>query len=121
MNVNASLDTHATALAHITKVVTDLDEAHATIGQLRADLHHEQDRCELLAEERNRYRGEAMIFRNKLIELATKMADIGLLTVSAQEIMHTVSELNNAAVPSSEALAKLEEEFNKGNEAGEAA
>ena len=38
---------------------TDLDEAQAVILQLRADLHREQDRFEMTAEDRDFYRDQA--------------------------------------------------------------
>ncbi|WP_130582866.1 hypothetical protein [Bradyrhizobium sp. Leo170] len=111
----SSLEGYAAALANIGSMVNDLTDARAIIGQLRADLHREQDRLELLLEERNRFRSEALVFRTKLIELATAMANIGLLTTQAQSIVLTVHELDNAATPSTESLDKLEAEFAKGN------
>jgi chromosome segregation ATPase len=108
-------DRHAAALADIREMHAELAAAHQEIGQLKADLHREQDRVALLTDERTRYRTEALIFRSRLIELATAMTNIGLLTVTAQEIVKVVHELNEAETPSTEALAKLEEEFAKGN------
>ncbi|KRR21314.1 hypothetical protein CQ14_06605 [Bradyrhizobium lablabi] len=112
---NGSLDRHAAILADIQKMRDELVSTHDTNDQLRADLHREEDRVALLVQERDRWRTEALIFRSRLIELATAMANIGLLTRSAQEIVLTVNELNNAT--SSEALGKLEEAFEQGNHA----
>jgi hypothetical protein len=118
MNIVTSdpIDHHATALANVTKMVSDLSEAQAVILQLRADLHREQDRVEMLIEDRDRHRDESNLFRTKLVELATHQANIGLLTVSAQTIVMTVNELLNAPKTDTPALEALEAEFNKGNE-----
>jgi len=83
----------ATALAEINKMQQDLILAHDEIATLKRDLDRADDRLVLLNEERNKFRTEAHVFRNKLIELATQMANINLLTVKATEIMTTVNAL----------------------------
>ena len=88
-------DRHAAALADIRQMHDELTAAHETIGQLKADLHRAEDRITLLNEERNKYRDEAHLFRDKLIELATQQANIGLLTIKAQEIVKVVNELTS--------------------------
>ena len=84
---------HAQALADIRAMHDELGECHEKIGQLRADLNRAEDRIVLLNEERDRYRSESHLFRSKLVELATQQANIGLLTVKANEIMLIVKEL----------------------------
>lgn len=99
----------AEALARIQQTDHDLSAARETIDQLKADLAKCHNRCDILAEERNKYRAEALVFRKKLVELATSMTNIGLLTVSSQELMKTVDELTTRAVtPTDEQLAELE-------------
>jgi len=93
------MERRAAALADIQQMHDDLNEAHETIGQLRADLNRETDRCVMLAEERNRFRHDALVYRDKLVELATSMANIGLMTVSAQEIMRVAHELTDKDTP----------------------
>jgi FtsZ-binding cell division protein ZapB len=110
-------DRHAAALADIREMHTELGRLREENGQLKADLHHEKDRVVLLTDERTRYRTEALVFRSRLIELATAMSNIGLLTVAAQEIVKVVHELDQADTPSTEALALLEKEFAEGNRA----
>lgn len=91
----------AQALAEITKMQADLVAANATIEELETELRdtklqmqHEvgvwQDRALIEKEERTMYRAQAMLYQRKLVELATSMADIGLLTQRAQKVMDTV-------------------------------
>ncbi|MGY3615710.1 hypothetical protein [Bradyrhizobium sp. USDA 10063] len=108
----SSLDRHAKVVVNIQRMRDDLVATHEANDQLRVELQREQDKVEMLIEERNRWRAEALIFRSRLIELATAMSNIGLLTRCAEEIVCTVNELNNA---SSDALGKLEATFEKGN------
>lgn len=118
--MNVTLDTHATALAHITKVVSDLDEAHAIIAQLKADLHREQDRCIMLVDEMTRWRDDALKRRALNTEYETTLSNISLMTERAQENLRSNNELAPSTAVPSEALAALEAEFAKGNEASEA-
>ncbi|MGY2987664.1 hypothetical protein [Bradyrhizobium sp. USDA 4508] len=108
------LERAATILTELEQMRDELVSTHETNDQLRVSLHREEDRVALLVEERDRWRAEALIFRSRLIELATAMANIGLLTRSAQEIVLTVNELNNAT--NSEALDKLSVAFEQGND-----
>lgn len=87
------LDRRAAALAELTKMQSDLMTAHDDVRSMERDLAREQDRVALLIEERDRYRHEASVFRSKLIELATAMANIGLLTIQAQEILKSAQEM----------------------------
>jgi len=86
------LDGHAAALANITKMVDDLTEAQAVILQLRADLHREQDRLVMVVEERNKYRADAELLRNKLLSICTTVANIGLMTKEAEAVVMAVNE-----------------------------
>lgn len=103
------------AIAEFQKLLLDLEAAHDSIDQLRADLHREQGRNETLIEERNRYRYEAIKFRDKLVELATLQTQISLPCRQAEQIVAAVHELLNEGTPSSEALDQLETAFTKGN------
>ena len=115
--IDSSLTDHANALAYVTKAVADLEEAHAIIGQLRADLHHEQDRVEMVTEDRDFYRNQANSFRALLIELATRQDTINRESETAQAIVATINEAIKPPRAETHALAALQEEFNKGNEA----
>jgi len=112
---DALLANQAAALEEIRKMHEDLKTAHTEIGQLKADLHREQDRVTLLSDERNRWRKESHIFRNKLIELATAMANIHLLTAQAATIMTTTRELldgvdgTDDTPPAADNKAKIDE------------
>jgi hypothetical protein len=91
----------------------ELIAALADLTELRTALNREQDRVTILTEAHDRWRAEALIFRTKLIELATQMASIGLLTITAQEVIKTVNELNNAGdTPNEKALDTFEEQLN---------
>jgi small ligand-binding sensory domain FIST len=95
---SAPADRHAAALSDIRDMHDQLTDALATIGQLRADLHREQDRCTMIIEERNRYRASDEKKTILLTELATQMSNISLLCVKAQEVVATVHELSDAPV-----------------------
>ena len=104
--VQPPMERRAAALADIQQMHEDLNEAHEHIGQLKADLNRETDRCTLLVEERNRYRHDALVYRDKLVELATSMSNIGLMTVAAQEIMRVAQELTAKDAPTDTAGSK---------------
>src|SRR5260221_14245697 len=94
-----AIERRASALAEVTKMQQDLILAHDEINSLKRDLDRVENRVELLTEERTRYRQEAILYRTKLVELATSMANIGLLTMQAQEIMQTVKEIVAGETP----------------------
>jgi uncharacterized coiled-coil DUF342 family protein len=62
------------------------------IERLSRDLQKADDRIGLLVDERNRLRKESNTYRSKLVELATAMTNINLLTGAATEIMNSVRE-----------------------------
>jgi len=100
----------AEALADVTATHEELRLASDTIAQLRADLAHCQNRIVMIEEERVRYRSEALIFRSKLIELATAMSNISLLCGKAVEVMTVVNDLTSAPTNVAVDLATLEQE-----------
>jgi hypothetical protein len=90
--VNTPLDRHANALANIQKMIDDLQEAREEIAQLKTDLHREVDRSVLLNEEREYYRKMALRLQGEKTELATDLANIGLLTMKAQDMVKNLKE-----------------------------
>jgi len=92
----APQDRRAQALAEIRSMQTELMEAHSKIDALERELARSQDTLSLVAEERKTYRDDSLLFRAKLIELATSMANIGMLTTTAQEIMMTIGPLTTS-------------------------
>jgi hypothetical protein len=90
------IDRRAAALADVHQMHDELTDAQAVVLQLRADLHREEDRCAMIVEERDRYRTESARFRKLLIELATQLSNIGLMTTKAQEIVRLVDDLDAA-------------------------
>lgn len=94
MNDQAA-DRRAQALAEVNKMQTDLTACQAEISTLRRELDRAQDRLDMVVEERDRYRHESKVYRDKLVELSAAMSNIGLMTISAQEIMMTVRELTS--------------------------
>lgn len=88
-----ALDRRATALDEIRQMHDDLNEARETIRAFKKDLEREEDRRALLIADRERYLAEATLYRTKLVELSTSVANIGLLTLAAQDIMRSVHEL----------------------------
>lgn len=111
-----TIDHHAAALANVTQLIADNHDLEDRNNQLSADNHRLQVRIELMAEQNTRLRTESIRFRMLLIELATQMTTISLQTVKAQEIVRTVHEIDEQPAPTTQALAKLTEEFEKGNE-----
>ncbi len=103
---SAAAERRATALDEINKMQQDLILSHDNAASLKRELERAEDRCAIVTEERDRYRRHAHIYRGKLIELATAVANIGLLTVSAQEIMKTVNELITKAESPEEAATE---------------
>ena len=102
--VSGPLDRQAAVLADIQQMHMDFQQLREDHAQLKADLHHEEDRVSLLIAEKDKMEtalkaeivksnAEAVLFRDKLVELSTAMTNIGLLTITAQEIMKAVSEL----------------------------
>lgn len=105
-------DLYAEALALVNGMKEELASCHTEIGQLKADLHRSEDRCEMLDEERRRHRAESLVFRTKLIELATVQSNIGLMTTTANSIMSTVHELTTEAeTPTIEVLDAMERDI----------
>lgn len=86
-------DRRALALAEINKMEKDLIAAQQEIVALKRSNDRCEDRIEILVRDRDEYRRAAKIYRDKLVELATSMANIGLMTIKAQEIMRTVEEM----------------------------
>lgn len=110
------LDRHAVALAEFRKMRDDLIATHDTNDQLRADLHREQDRIAMLIEDRDYWREKATTNGRQLVELATAVANIGLLTRAAEHIILTVNELT-AKEESGRTADRLDEAYAKGNTA----
>ena len=54
-----------------------------------------------------------------LIELATSMANIGLLTVTAQELVRVAQELTSNGTPTTSAIDKLEQSYVAGSRKAE--
>lgn len=108
------VDRQAEALADIKRMHDELMLARTDIGQLKADLNREHDRVDMIVEERDRHRRDALTFRKLLIELSVQMTNIGLLTVKAQEIAKTVADLDAAETPPTEAVDRLEAAFKNG-------
>jgi chromosome segregation ATPase len=84
------IDRRATALAEIQEMHNDLHTAKSRIADLERELHREEDRVTMIVEERNHYRTENTRLNKHLVELATQMANIGLLTIKAQEVLASI-------------------------------
>jgi len=93
----------AQALEEINAMQRDLMLLHDEKAATERELQTAQDRVSLLIEERDRYRRDALVYRDKLVELATSMANINLMTIKATEIMQTVRELTKETPPQTEA------------------
>lgn len=101
-------DAQARALAVVTSMRDELHEAHSAIAQLKTDLYLCQENSKRIDEERRRFRGEALVFRSKLIELATILANVNLATTTAADVMRTVDDLTqNPETPTDRVLDDL--------------
>ena len=107
-NRNIDSEHRVAALAQVTQMHDDLVDANATIAQLRIDLGREQDRVTLMVEERDRYRHESIKLRKLLVELATQMANIGILTRKAEECVIVINELDSSPTPDTAAIDRLQ-------------
>ena len=99
----------AAALAEVNHMNDALIAAKATIEQLKADLHREEDRVVMMVEERYRYRHESIRFRKLLIVLSTKMVNASLLMDTAKDVLTEIEEIDDAPTPPAAAIEKLEE------------
>jgi uncharacterized coiled-coil DUF342 family protein len=86
------LNDYATALANINALVDDLTDARAVIVQLRNDLHHEQDRCIMLVEDRDHWRKVAKQARDEWATLKAVMDAIREMASSGQESARIIRE-----------------------------
>jgi uncharacterized coiled-coil DUF342 family protein len=106
----------AEAIAEVKATHEELRLAYDEIDQLRADLNKGNDRVILLDEERDRFRAEALVFRTKLIELATAMSNISLLCGKANDVVAAVYDLTNAPTISKEQLEALEQQESRNDQ-----
>jgi hypothetical protein len=105
---NIDSEHRVAALAQVTQMHDDLVNANIVIAQLRVDLGREQDRVTLMVEERDRYRHESIKLRKLLVELATQMANIGILTRKAEECVIVINELDSSPTPDTAAIDRLQ-------------
>lgn len=103
----------AAALAEVNHMNDALIAAKETIEQLKADLHHEEDRVTMMVEERDRYRHESVRFRKLLHTLAVKMVNATLLMDAAKDVLTEIDEIDEGPTPPAAAIAKLEAEETK--------
>jgi hypothetical protein len=108
------LERHAAVLSELRQIHTDYAKALADNGQLRADLHREQDRVVMMVEERDRYRHESIRFRKLAMQLAVKMVNAMLVMDAAKDVLQEVDEIDAGATPPSDAIDILEREFKAG-------
>ena len=88
----------------VAETINRLTEENA---QLKADLHREEDRCAMLVDEVNRWRNDALKSRALNQEYETTLANIGLMTVSAQENLRSSRDLEPSHEPIPGTLAAL--------------
>jgi len=89
---NTPLDRHANALANIQQMIDDLRDERAKNAELNADIKQWMDRTALMVEERDYFRKQTAKYQKRSVELATVVANIGLLSVKAQEMILNIEE-----------------------------
>jgi hypothetical protein len=82
----------ATALANIQQLYDRLKKQSSTIDEQGAEIKHLLDRVEMLVEDRNYFRKQALKYRAWAVELCTIISNIGLLTIPAQEKLKVIDE-----------------------------
>lgn len=92
----SDLDRRAQAIADVHQTHEDLRKALSIISELQAEVSRQKDRVAMLMHTNQRLDREMHVFRDKCMELATVVSNIGLQTVSAQNIVMTVRELTEA-------------------------
>jgi hypothetical protein len=102
-------DMRAEALAMVTKMHNDLNDAQKLVAHLQADLNRETDRCVMIVEERDRYRADNALLRGLLTKACTTIANMGLLAREAETLVTMLAE--NGAKKTPELVQMLE----KGN------
>lgn len=81
------------AIAHVRALEERVAQLESLNGKLEATVARLDDRCTLLDEERQRYRAQAEGYRAGLIELASDMGAVGLLTQRAQATADRVNAI----------------------------
>lgn len=92
----------AQAIAEVTRMEQEIGLLHDENERLSRELNRAEDRVTMVLEERDRWRRDATVYRDHLVELATAMSNIGLMTVKAGEIMDSVKELTAQPVTGTE-------------------
>ena len=115
--VDRTAELRAAAVADVKQMHIDLIDAHATIAQLRADLHREQDRTVMMIEDRDRYRYRCIKVERLLMLQSTKMVDAALVLERAKDTLQELEERDAGGTPTSEAIDQLEAQFKKGSAA----
>lgn len=90
------------AIAEVRHLTERYEKQIIEIEEIKRELQIANDRMAILAEERAKWRADAEIYRVALIELASDMANIGLLTNRAQETHGRVMHLINAPIDEKE-------------------
>ena len=93
----SELDKRAQAVAEVHQTHEDLRRALDYINKLKAENARQADQILALQQDRRRLSAEMHTFRDKCIELATCVANIGLQTITANNIVMTVRELTEAS------------------------
>ena len=115
--VAPDLDRHASVLTELQQIHADYARVLAENGQLKADLHREQDRCIMMIEDRDRYRYRCIKVERLLMLQSTKMVDAALVLERAKDTLQELEEMDAGGTPTSEAIDQLEAQFKKGSAA----
>lgn len=95
MPINPQMKARMQALSDINQMHKDLVRIHQLYEESERNLAKERNLGEIMKEERDRYRRECHIFRDKCIELATVMANVLLQLKPAEDVMMSVRELTS--------------------------
>jgi len=88
----------AAVLSDIRKTMDELTALRRALVKMKGDLDRETDRVTMVTADRDHWQADALKLRKLLIELATQMSNIGLLTIKAQEIVQTVGGLDKPEI-----------------------
>jgi len=93
------LERRASAIADVQQMHADLRKALEIANSLKAENALLSAKLEDVTRDRDRERRDGRMWRDQCLELATCVANIGLLTVKAQEVVATVREITERDEP----------------------
>ena len=100
----SEMDRRAAAVADVQQMHEDIRSLLDVNSQLKTDNAAISLRLEAKTQESDRHRREMLVFRDLCTEMTTSIANIGLLTVKASDVVARVHELTSEGATNDKAL-----------------